>query len=86
MAGALQRRRKKSFALLGVACGALVLASIVARADLAAFIASFSQNLQRRSAQSRLGSLAAAYHKEQNAPREIRQKAPGFVPGHRIAR
>lgn len=43
VAGALQRRRKRSFALLGVACSALVLALMVAQIDVAAFIASFSE-------------------------------------------
>ena len=43
VAGALQRRRKRSFAIFGVACSALVLTLLVAQIDAAAFIASFSE-------------------------------------------
>jgi hypothetical protein len=43
VAGALQRRRKRAFALLGVACSAMVLAIIIGQFDVAAFVASFSE-------------------------------------------
>ncbi len=43
VAGTLQRRRKRSFVSLGVACSALVLAVILAQVDWPGFIASFSE-------------------------------------------
>ena len=41
VAGTLQRRRKRSFAFLGVASSALVLAVILAQVDWPGYIASF---------------------------------------------
>ena len=45
VAGTLQRRRKRSLALLGVSCSALVLAVIFAQVDWAGFIGAFSEPL-----------------------------------------
>jgi len=47
VAGTLQRRRKRSFALLGVACSALMLAVILAQVDWVGFIASFSEPIPK---------------------------------------
>ena len=45
VAGTLQRRRKRSFALLGLVCSFLVLAVILGQVDWARFVGSFSESL-----------------------------------------